>query len=74
MRHPIAFSGFDPVDVIMRTRPVVQYLKSRNDQVASLEDICDNFDMPELTVRAALQRLQRVNRVAEIHPGIWHLE
>lgn len=58
----------------VKTRPVVLFLMSCRDQVASTADIAKYFDVAESTVRSALNRLLRVQRVAEIHPHLWHLE
>jgi hypothetical protein len=57
-----------------RTKPVVDYLISCRDQVASTEDIAEALDNDSGAVRDALQRLEKVGRVAEIHNNLWHLE
>jgi Mn-dependent DtxR family transcriptional regulator len=58
----------------LKTGPLVAYLKDCYDQVASVEEIAQDFGVGLATVRDALSRLARVGRVAEIHTGLWHLE
>jgi hypothetical protein len=47
------------------------------DQVSTVRELaellCDDTPLQAET-RAALKRLERVGRVAEIHPDMWHLE
>lgn len=62
---------------VVKTRHIVTYLIGRRDQVASVRDIADalnDFSPDFQSTIAALRRLEKVNRVAEFHPGLWHLE
>jgi Mn-dependent DtxR family transcriptional regulator len=56
------------------TRDVVNFLINQRDQVASTADIAVELLRSESSVRAALHRLKKVNRVDEILPDVWHLE
>jgi hypothetical protein len=47
------------------------------DQVSTTVEIAEALNEDQEATRAALLRLQKVGRVAEIHPGMsgmWHLE
>jgi hypothetical protein len=58
------------------TGPVVEYLISTRDNVASVRHLAEHFINDEDAIRAALKRLSRVGRVACIHEAaeLWHLE
>jgi hypothetical protein len=59
---------------VLKTKPVVEYLIGCRDQVASTDDIAEEFLVATSTARTALERLRKVGRVDEIHPNLWHLE
>jgi len=55
----------------------VRFLMKQPDQVSTTAAIAEALNEEHESVRAALLRLQKVGRVAEIHPGMsgmWHLE
>ena len=56
------------------TREIVEFLIKQRDQVATTTKIADEFMVTEGCVREALERLQKVGRVAEFFPNMWHLE
>ena len=58
----------------IRTGMVVKFLVGRSDQVASTKDIAEAFEVGQSCAERALRRLEKVGRVAEIHPSLWHLE
>jgi hypothetical protein len=59
------------------TRQIVDYLMKRSDQVAMTHKIGEalgDYSPLYRQTRAALERLRKVNRVAEIFRDMWHLE
>ncbi len=58
------------------TKDIVDFLIKQRDQVSTTKKIADAAGgfAPVSVVRDALERLRKVNRVAEIAPDIWHLE
>jgi predicted ArsR family transcriptional regulator len=61
----------------VHTREVVRFLMKQPDQISTTAAIAEALNEEQESVRAALLRLQKVGRVAEIHPGMsgmWHLE
>jgi len=61
----------------IKTAVVVRFLMGCRDQVSTVRELADLLcdDSPlQAGTRAALKRLERVGRVAEIHPDMWHLE
>lgn len=76
MRYgPVRYTGlaWNPK---VNTKDIVDFLMKQRDQVATTEQIADAVGgfAPESTVREALDRLRKVNRVDEIFRDLWHLE
>lgn len=61
-------------ELVVKTGAITKHLMQCQDQVATTKDLCDHFDVPESTLRKAMGRLKRVNRVDEFFPNMWHLE
>lgn len=58
----------------VKTRDIVQLLIAARDQVLTTADLVDKLDLPSYVILAGLRRLEKVSRVAQIHPNMWHLE
>ena len=56
------------------TRHIVEFLMKQRDQVATTAKIAEQFWVSEGCARRALERLQKVKRVDEFFPNMWHLE
>jgi hypothetical protein len=71
-----SFVSGEPIRYIERvyTRDIVNFLITQRDQVATTTKVADQFMVSEGCARRALERLQKVRRVDEFFPNMWHLE